>query len=394
MENVGSPSASDDGTPVQPISSSTPPVPSFPALLGTTVSGLSSSTADVETTPQVAGCGLSSSMAEVQSTPSTSQFAGSGLPSSLSMSGGGLSSSTVDGESAPSTSQVAGSGLSSSTQPQADEAAVSSVSNPEEFGPMQSHVIKAEAGEEKDLKLESEINYLVLKRKLVKFTIKQINSFISARSVVGIGSWGTVYEGMIEGLSGLSSDLNGERIAVKVGNYFCKEEEFCNDENYIQWKTEIMILSDIKHEGVIKLFGVCRTNRGLYLVYPFYERGDLQKSIEVLDWERALNVIVKVAEALRVLHRGQVVCRGLKPADILLDDNWNPVVTGFGLMKMFGDGLSVSQKFNQEDLLFSGHQDHVLHYDSYCLGFLMLQVLMKVKEAHSHWAKGEGNYAL
>ena len=126
MENVGSPSASDDGTPVQPISSSTPPVPSFPALLGTTVSGLSSSTADVETTPQVAGCGLSSSMAEVQSTPSTSQFAGSGLPSSLSMSGGGLSSSTVDGESAPSTSQVAGSGLSSSTQPQADEAAVSS----------------------------------------------------------------------------------------------------------------------------------------------------------------------------------------------------------------------------------------------------------------------------
>lgn len=113
-----------------------------------------------------------------------------------------------------------------------------------------------------------------------------------------------------------------------------------------------------------------------------------------------------------MLHRGQVVCRCLKPADILLDDNWNPVVTDFGLMKMFGDGLSVSQKFNQEDLLFSGidknifilffriqfhsiqlqffnklfifsgHQDHVLHYDSYCLGFLMLQVLVKVKEAH------------
>ncbi|KAL3377741.1 hypothetical protein AABB24_003910 [Solanum stoloniferum] len=408
MENVGSPSASaaDDGTPVQSISSSTPPVPSFPAPLGTTGSGLSSSTADVATTPstsQVAGSGLSSSTTDVATTPSTSQVAGSGL-----------SSSTTDVATTPSTSQVAGSGFSSSTQPQADvattpspskvagsglssptadEATVSDVpvkrgrgrppagSKPAEFGPMQSHVNKKEAGEEKDLKVDREISTLVVERKLVKFTIEQINSFIPDKRVVGAGSWGTVYEGFIGGLSGLSSDLNGERVAVKVGNYFCEEKEFSTDENYIQWKTEIMLLSGIKHEGVIKLVGVCRTNLGLYLVYPFYERGDLQKSIEVLDWERALNVITKVAEALRVLHMRMVVCRGLKPADILLDQNWNPVLTDFGRMKMFGDALSGSRTFDNENFIFSGHQDHVFHYDYYCLGFLMLQVLMKEKEA-------------
>ncbi|KAG5623118.1 hypothetical protein H5410_008336 [Solanum commersonii] len=440
----------DDGTPVQPISSSTPPVPSFPALLGTTGSGLSSSTADV------AGSGLSSSTADVATTPSTSQVAGSGLssstadvettPSTSQVAGSGFSSSTADVATTPSTSQVAGSGFSSSTQPQADvattpspskvagsgfssythpqadvattpspskvagsgfsssthpqadvattpspskvagselssptadEATVSDVpvkrgrgrppagSKPAEFGPMQSHVIKKEAGEEKDLKVEREISTLVVKRKLV----------------VGAGSWGTVYEGFIGGLSGLSSDLNGERDAVKVGNYFCEEKEFSTDENYIQWKTEIMLLSEIKHEGVIKLVGVCRTNLGLYLVYPFYERGDLQKSIEVLDWERALNVITKVAEALRMLHKCMVVCRGLKPADILLDQNWNPVLTDFGQMKMYGDAVSGSRTFDNENFIFSGHQDHVLHYDYYCLGILMLQLLMKEKEA-------------
>ncbi|KAL3377736.1 hypothetical protein AABB24_003910 [Solanum stoloniferum] len=453
MENVGSPSASaaDDGTPVQSISSSTPPVPSFPAPLGTTGSGLSSSTADVATTPstsQVAGSGLSSSTTDVATTPSTSQVAGSGLsssttdvattPSTSQVAGSGFLSSTADVATTPSTSQVAGSGFSSSTQPQADvattpspskvagsgfssstqpqadvattpspskvagsglssptadEATVSDVpvkrgrgrppagSKPAEFGPMQSHVNKKEAGEEKDLKVDREISTLVVERKLVKFTIEQINSFIPDKRVVGAGSWGTVYEGFIGGLSGLSSDLNGERVAVKVGNYFCEEKEFSTDENYIQWKTEIMLLSGIKHEGVIKLVGVCRTNLGLYLVYPFYERGDLQKSIEVLDWERALNVITKVAEALRVLHMRMVVCRGLKPADILLDQNWNPVLTDFGRMKMFGDALSGSRTFDNENFIFSGHQDHVFHYDYYCLGFLMLQVLMKEKEA-------------
>ncbi|WMV16480.1 hypothetical protein MTR67_009865 [Solanum verrucosum] len=487
MENVGSPSpsAADDGTPVQPISTSTPPMPSFPALLGTTSSGLSSSTADVATTPstsQVAGSGLSSSTADVVTTPSTSQVAGSGFsssttdvattPSTSQVAGSGLLSSTADVATTPSTSQVAGSGLSSSTadvattpstsqvagsgflsstedvattlstsqvadsglsssttdvattpstsqvtgsgllsstadvattpstsqvadsgflsstadvattpstsqvagsgfsfstQPQADvattpspskvagsglssptadEATVSDVpvkrgrgrpparSKPAEFGPMQSHVIMKEAGDEKDLKVEREISTLVVKRKLVKFTIEQINSFIPDKRVVGAGSWGTVYEGFIGGLSGLSSDLNGERVAVKVGNYFCEEKEFSTNENYIQWKTEIMLLSEIKHEGVIKLVGVCRTNLGLYLVYPFYERGDLQKSIE-----------------------------------------------DFGRMKMYRDALSGSRTFDNENFIFSGHQDHVFHYDYYCLGFLMLQVLMKEKEA-------------
>lgn len=65
----------------------------------------------------------------------------------------------------------------------------------------------------------------------MKFTIEQINSFIPDKRVVGAGSWGTVYEGFIG-----SSDLNGERVAVKVGNYFCEEKEFSTDENYIQWK--------------------------------------------------------------------------------------------------------------------------------------------------------------
>ncbi|XP_015159615.1 probable L-type lectin-domain containing receptor kinase V.3 [Solanum tuberosum] len=163
-----------------------------------------------------------------------------------------------------------------------------------------------------------------------------------------------------------------------------------------------MLLSEIKHGGVIKLVGVCRTNLGLYLVYPFYERGDLQKSIEVLDWERALNVITKVAEALRVLHMLMVVCRGLKPADILLDQNWNPVLTDFGRMKMYGDALSGSRKFDNENFIFSvlmkekeadfkvtvPKERRIMHldFDSHSCNYSseLLEQALKLKKQNSH----------
>ncbi|KAL3377734.1 hypothetical protein AABB24_003909 [Solanum stoloniferum] len=145
MENVGSPSASaaDDGTPVQPISSSTPPVPSFPAPLGTTGVPPVSPT---ETRKR----GRSS---PGMTTPSPSQVAGGGLSSPTQPQEDGAS----PGMTTPPPSQVAGGGLSSPTQPQADESAVSTGKKQQSvdlgseaaaLGFMQSHVIKIEAGQD------------------------------------------------------------------------------------------------------------------------------------------------------------------------------------------------------------------------------------------------------
>ncbi|KAL3345783.1 hypothetical protein AABB24_024635 [Solanum stoloniferum] len=194
MENVGSPSpsAADDDTPVQPISSSTPPVPSFPAPLGTTgVPPVSPTETRKRGRPEKHA--TESSASPVMTTPSPSQVAGGGFtsptqpqadvaspgmttPLPSQVAGGGLSSPTQpqeDGASpgmtTPPPPQVAGGGLSSPTQPQA-EAAISAVpvkrgrgrppgskskqksvgsgSKPAESGPMQSHVIKIETGED------------------------------------------------------------------------------------------------------------------------------------------------------------------------------------------------------------------------------------------------------
>ncbi|KAL3345779.1 hypothetical protein AABB24_024634 [Solanum stoloniferum] len=134
MENVGSPSAADDGTPVQPISSSTPPVPSFPAPLGTTgVPPVSPTETRKRGRPSPG-----------MTTPSPSQVAGGGLSSLTQPQEDGAS----PGMTTPPPSQVAGGGLSSPTQPQADEAVVSTGSEAAALGFMQSHVIKIKAGED------------------------------------------------------------------------------------------------------------------------------------------------------------------------------------------------------------------------------------------------------
>ncbi|XP_015064389.1 AT-hook motif nuclear-localized protein 1-like [Solanum pennellii] len=142
MENVGSTSAADDNTPAQPISSSTPLVPSFPDP-------------SVSTTESRKRGRPSPGM----TTPSPSQVAG-GLSSPTQPQADGSN----PGMTTPPPSQVAGGGLSSSAQPQADETAVSTGNKQQSvdlgsevaaLGFMQSHVINIKTGEDILVKIMS-----------------------------------------------------------------------------------------------------------------------------------------------------------------------------------------------------------------------------------------------
>ncbi|KAL3345784.1 hypothetical protein AABB24_024635 [Solanum stoloniferum] len=138
MENVGSPSpsAADDDTPVQPISSSTPPVPSFPAPLGTTgVPPVSPTETRKRGRPEKHA--TESSASPVMTTPSPSQVAG-----------GGLSSPTQPQAEAAISAVPVKRGRGRPPGSKSKQKSVGSGSKPAESGPMQSHVIKIETGED------------------------------------------------------------------------------------------------------------------------------------------------------------------------------------------------------------------------------------------------------
>ena len=155
--------------------------------------------------------------------------------------------------------------------------------------------------------------------------VKKITNHFKEK--LGQGGYGTVYKGR------LSSDV---LVAVKILNNSKENgEEFIN---------EVGTMGRIHHVNVVRLVGFCADGVNRALIYEFLPNESLEKYIFSksikdcsLSWEKLQNVALGIAKGIEYLHQGcdkRILHFDIKPHNILLDQNFNPKISDFGLAKL------------------------------------------------------------
>ncbi|XP_054808110.1 rust resistance kinase Lr10-like isoform X2 [Prosopis cineraria] len=152
---------------------------------------------------------------------------------------------------------------------------------------------------------------------------------------LGKGGFGSVFRGTLR---------SGRDVAVKMlDKAEAHGQEFIN---------EVATLGRIHHVNVVQLVGYCVEGSKRALIYEFMQNGSLEKYIfsKLDENDQSLNVhqlyaiSLGVARGIEYLHKGcvmQILHFDIKPHNILLDDNFIPKVSDFGLAKLYPTNNSI-----------------------------------------------------
>ncbi|XP_043694534.1 LEAF RUST 10 DISEASE-RESISTANCE LOCUS RECEPTOR-LIKE PROTEIN KINASE-like 2.1 [Telopea speciosissima] len=157
--------------------------------------------------------------------------------------------------------------------------------------------------------------------------IKKMTS--SFKEKLGQGGYGSVFKGKLE---------DGHLVAVKILNDSKGDGgEFIN---------EVATISKTSHVNIVSLLGFCFDGSKRALLYEFMHNGSLEKFINDMEpaqtrphlcWERLYQIAVGIARGLEYLHRGcntRILHFDIKPHNILLDEEFCPKISDFGLAKL------------------------------------------------------------
>ncbi|KAK4483490.1 hypothetical protein RD792_010686 [Penstemon davidsonii] len=169
------------------------------------------------------------------------------------------------------------------------------------------------------------------------YTLRELEAAsngLSDENVIGEGGYGIVYYGVL---------ADNTRIAIKnlLNNRGQAEKEF---------KVEVEVIGRVRHKNLVRLLGYCVEGAYRMLVYEYVDNGNLDQwlhgdvgEVSPLTWEIRINIIIGTAKGLAYLHEGlepKVVHRDIKSSNILLDRQWHPKLSDFGLAKLLNSEIS------------------------------------------------------
>ncbi|KAK7271956.1 hypothetical protein RJT34_28258 [Clitoria ternatea] len=153
----------------------------------------------------------------------------------------------------------------------------------------------------------------------------------SGANFLAEGGFGSVHRGVLS---------DGQVIAVK-------QHKLASSQGDIEFCSEVEVLSCAQHRNVVMLIGFCIEDKRRLLVYEYICNGSLDSHLYgrqrgPLEWSARQKIAVGAARGLRYLHEecrvGCIIHRDMRPNNILITHDFEPLVGDFGLARWQPDG--------------------------------------------------------
>lgn len=209
--------------------------------------------------------------------------------------------------------------------------------------------------------------------------LRLITQNFSSSNFLGEGGFGPVHKGFID--DKIRPGLKAQPVAVKI-------LDLDGTQGHREWLAEVIVLGQLRHPHLVKLIGYCCEDEHRVLVYEYMPRGSLENQLfrrfsASLPWLTRLKIALGAAKGLAFLHEAEkpIIYRDFKASNILLDSDFTPKLSDFGLAKdgPEGDDTHVStrvmgtQGYAAPEYIMTGHLTAAS--DVYSFGVVLLELL-------------------
>uniref|UniRef100_A0A7N0U929 Protein kinase domain-containing protein n=1 Tax=Kalanchoe fedtschenkoi TaxID=63787 RepID=A0A7N0U929_KALFE len=241
------------------------------------------------------------------------------------------------------------------------------------------------------LSLMSAMNTSMLSVKIFSLSeLERATEHFSSKAILGVGGFGRVYHGVLE---------DGSEVAIKL----LTRNNQSGDREFV---AEVEMLSRLHHRNLVKLIGICTEHHRRCLVYELVRNGSVESHLHgvdrlrgPLDWDARLKIALGAARGLAYLHEDsnpRVIHRDFKAGNVLLEDDFTPKVSDFGLAREATEGTEhISTRvmgtfgYVAPEYAMTGHL--LVKSDVYSYGVVLLELLSGRKPVDMSQPQGQEN---
>ncbi|XP_031119092.1 receptor-like serine/threonine-protein kinase ALE2 isoform X2 [Ipomoea triloba] len=223
------------------------------------------------------------------------------------------------------------------------------------------------------------------------YNIEKATDNFNATRILGEGGFGLVYRGTLD---------DGREVAVKILKRYDRHGSR-------EFLAEVEMLSRLHHRNLVKLIGICTEDHCRCLVYELVPNGSVESHLHGLDmkasrldWYARMKIALGAAQGLAYLHEDsnpRVIHRDFKSSNILLEHDFTPKVSDFGLArtaldegnKQISTHVMGTFGYLAPEYAMTGHL--LVKSDVYSYGVVLLELLTGRKPVDLSQPPGQEN---